>query len=65
MQAFQWDTHDHLWAFRHMPYMPHVLHLSHAQNLNHIMIIDENDDSGDDSKFDAFPEELNSNWYDL
>ena len=43
--------------------MPHELNLSHTQNLK--PHDDESNDRDYDSKFGAFAEELNSNWYNL
>ena len=43
--------------------MSHALDLSHAQNVK--PHDDESKDSDDDSKFDAFAEELDNNWDNL
>ena len=43
--------------------MSHTNDLLHAKSLG--PHIDESKDSADDNEFDAFPEELNSNLYDL
>ena len=50
-------------ACRHAPYMSHALHLSRSQHWK--PHDDESEDSNDDSVFDAFAEELDSNWNDL
>ena len=63
MQAFQWDARDRSWACRHAPYMSHALDLSRSQHVK--PHDDESQNSNDNSVFDAFADELNSNWNDL
>ena len=62
MQAFQWDACDHLWVCRHASYMSGTHNLLWMQNLNPCK--DGSEDSNDDIDFNAFAEELGSNWDD-